>query len=150
MTKIGENLRRYPIYIYYISLIFAPIGLTSCSVFCVLHSSVIIHLTCRISLILRSQLICINTFFKTRSSQNKQGLMQICLLISSLPGKALRMLVEIARLAERFNMHSQSRAWRTWYQNTRTRYSFYQFTHCFTLQTSDYNVIFNFCVDSVS
>ena len=34
-----------------------------------------------------------------------------CLLISSLPGKALRMLVDIARLAERFNMHSQSPAW---------------------------------------
>ena len=31
-----------------------------------------------------------------------------CLLISSLPGKALRMLVDIARLAERFNMYSQS------------------------------------------
>ena len=34
-----------------------------------------------------------------------------CLLISSLPGKALRMLVDIARLAERFNNCSQSRAW---------------------------------------
>ena len=34
-----------------------------------------------------------------------------CLLISSLPGKALRMLVDITRLAERFNMHSQSQAW---------------------------------------
>ena len=33
------------------------------------------------------------------------------LLISSLPGKALRALVDIARLAERFNMRSQSRAW---------------------------------------
>ena len=33
-----------------------------------------------------------------------------CLLISSLPGKALRTLVDIARLAERFNMRSQSRA----------------------------------------
>ena len=32
------------------------------------------------------------------------------LLISSLPGKALRTLVEIARLVERFNMRSQSRA----------------------------------------
>ena len=31
-----------------------------------------------------------------------------CLLISSLPGKALRTLVDIARLAERFNMRSQS------------------------------------------
>ena len=33
------------------------------------------------------------------------------LLISSLPGKALRMLVDIASLAKRFNMCSQSRAW---------------------------------------
>ena len=30
------------------------------------------------------------------------------LLISSLPGKALRMLIDIARLAERFNMRSQT------------------------------------------
>ena len=34
-----------------------------------------------------------------------------CILILSLPGKALRTLVDIARLAERFNMHSQSQAW---------------------------------------
>ena len=33
------------------------------------------------------------------------------LLISSLPDKALRTHVDIARLAERFNMRSQSRAW---------------------------------------
>ena len=33
-----------------------------------------------------------------------------CLLISSLPGKALRTLVDIASLADRFNMRSQSRA----------------------------------------
>ena len=33
------------------------------------------------------------------------------LLISSLPGKALRTLFDIARLAERFNMRSQSQAW---------------------------------------
>ena len=32
----------------------------------------------------------------------------LCLLISSLPGNALRTLVDIARLAERFNMRSQS------------------------------------------
>ena len=31
-----------------------------------------------------------------------------CILISSLPGKSLRTLVEIARLAERFNKRSQS------------------------------------------
>ena len=34
-----------------------------------------------------------------------------CLLISSLPGEASRTHVDIARLAERFNMRSQSRAW---------------------------------------
>ena len=33
-----------------------------------------------------------------------------CLLISNLPGKVLRMRVDIARLAERFNMRSKSRA----------------------------------------
>ena len=33
-----------------------------------------------------------------------------CLLISSLPGKALRMLADVARLAKRFNMRSQSEA----------------------------------------
>ena len=40
-----------------------------------------------------------------------QRLLGECLLISSLPGKALRTLVDIARLAERFNKRSQSRAW---------------------------------------
>ena len=34
-----------------------------------------------------------------------------CLLISSSPGNALRTLVYIARLAEQYNMRSQSRAW---------------------------------------
>ena len=34
-----------------------------------------------------------------------------CLLISSLPGNALRTLVDIARLAERFIMRSQSLVW---------------------------------------
>ena len=43
-------------------------------------------------------------------TQNIENIGQ-CLLISSLPGKALRTLVDIARLAERFNMRSQSRAW---------------------------------------
>ena len=36
-----------------------------------------------------------------------------CLLISSWPGKALRTFVDIARLAERINMRSQSLAWST-------------------------------------
>ena len=38
----------------------------------------------------------------------------------------------------------------TLYQKTRTRYFIYQLTHCFTLQTSDYDVIFDFCVDLAS
>ena len=48
-----------------------------------------------------------------------------CLLVASLPGKALRTLVDIARLA-------------------------YQFSHCFTFQTSDNDVIFDSCIDSAS
>ena len=36
---------------------------------------------------------------------------KLCLLISSLPGKALRTHVDIERLAEQFNIRSQSRAW---------------------------------------
>ena len=34
-----------------------------------------------------------------------------CHLISSLPGEALRTLVDIARLVEHFNKHFQSGAW---------------------------------------
>ena len=41
----------------------------------------------------------------------KYGVLGECLLISSLPGKALRTLVNTAMLAERFNMRSESRAW---------------------------------------
>ena len=43
--------------------------------------------------------------------QCKERILGECLLISSLPGKALRTLVDIARLTERFNMRFQSRAW---------------------------------------
>ena len=60
------------------------------------------------------------------------------------------MHIGIARLAERLNMHSQNRAWKTLYQKMQTWYSIYQFTHCFTLQTSGYDVIFDFCVESGS
>ena len=38
----------------------------------------------------------------------------------------------------------------TWYQKTQTWYSIYQFTYRFTLQTIDYDVLFNFCVISAS
>ena len=37
-----------------------------------------------------------------------QRILGECLSISSLPGKVLRMLVDITRLAELFNMRSQS------------------------------------------
>ena len=49
-------------------------------------------------------------------------------MLSSLPGKALRTVFDIAMF---------------WY-------SIYQFTHCFTLQAREYDVIFDFCVDSAS
>ena len=42
-------------------------------------------------------------------SRLKYRILGECLLISSLPGKALRTHVDIARLAKRFNMRSQSR-----------------------------------------
>ena len=45
------------------------------------------------------------------NSLYRERILGECLLKSSLPGKALRMHVDITRLAERFNMHSQSRAW---------------------------------------
>ena len=41
----------------------------------------------------------------------KKRILGECLLMSSLPGKALRTLVDIARLAGRFSIRSQSRAW---------------------------------------
>ena len=74
----------------------------------------------------------------------------------------MRTLVDIARLAERFNMRSQSRALPS--DSTCVlkaepgkliikRHSpdilFISLPHCFTLQTSDNDIIFDFCVDSV-
>ena len=38
----------------------------------------------------------------------KNRILGECLMISSLPGMALRTLVDVARLAQRFNMRSQS------------------------------------------
>ena len=64
-------------------------------------------------------------------------------MISSLPGKALRMLVDIVRLAERFNMHSRSRGIKRHEPG-----NLFMFTHCFTLQNRGNGVIFDICVDS--
>ena len=67
--------------------------------------------------------------------------------MSSLPGKALRMCVDITSHSTRI---LKAEPGRLDYQKTQTCYSIYQFTHYFTLQNSDYDVIFNFCVDSAS
>ena len=56
-----------------------------------------------------------------------------CLLISSLTGKALRTLVDIARLAELDIKRREP-----------------GILYCFSLQTSDYDVIFDFCVEPAS
>ena len=45
------------------------------------------------------------------TTTEKNRILGECLLISGLPGKSLRTLVDIARLAKRFNMRSQSQAW---------------------------------------
>ena len=70
--------------------------------------------------------------------------------MSSLPGKAFKTLVDIARLAEQFDMRSQSRAWLTSYQKTQTWYFIYLFTSLLTGQTSDIDVFIDFCVNSMS
>ena len=47
------------------------------------------------------------------------------LLISNLPGLALRMLVELLSKPCNVNKHSKSLAWYTWYQKTLTKYSLF-------------------------
>ena len=48
---------------------------------------------------------------KHRATKDKWRILGECLLISSLQGKVLRTLIDIARLAEQFNKRSQSQAW---------------------------------------
>ena len=60
------------------------------------------------------------------------------------------MLVDISRLAEGFNMRSQTKPGKIDIKLRKPGYSIYQFIHCVKLQTSDYDVIFDFCVDSSS
>ena len=50
-----------------------------------------------------------NMEIKTLKQSINKPILGERLLISSLPGKALRTLVDIARLAEQFNKRSQSR-----------------------------------------
>ena len=47
----------------------------------------------------------------TGHKENNLDLLGGCHLISKFPDKAMRALVNIARLVERINMRSQSRAW---------------------------------------
>ena len=70
-------------------------------------------------------------------------------MISSLLGKALRTLVDIARLAERFNMGSQSRA-SLISKDANLVFLFISLPIVEHSSTSDYDVNFDFCVDSVS
>ena len=60
---------------------------------------------------------------------NTQRILSECLLISNLPSKASRMLVDIARLAERFNMCSKAEPDKHDI-NGRKPGILYQFTHC--------------------
>ena len=74
------------------------------------------------------------------------------LLISSLPGKALRTLVDIARLAEQKLSNStclhKAEPGKIDIK-TRTWYSIYLFTNVIIVETSDYDVIFRYCVDTM-
>ena len=79
-------------------------------------------------------------------------------MISCLPGKALRMLVDIARLAKRLTFRGLPSDSACVLKaepgkldiNRREPGILYQFTYCFSLQTNDYDGIFYFCVDSAS
>ena len=61
-------------------------------------------------------------------------------LISRLQGKVLRTLLRASDST--FVLKAEPGKLETWY-------SIYQFTNCFTLQ-SDYDVIFEFCVESAA
>ena len=73
-------------------------------------------------------------------------------MISSLPGKALRTLVDIARLAKPRDSTCLLKAEPDKLDIKRHEPGIllHQFTHCFTLQNSDNDIIFDFCVDSAS
>ena len=70
-------------------------------------------------------------------------------MISSLPDKALRMLVDIPRLAEDSTCVFKAEPGKFDIKRRVPGILIYQYTHRFTLQTSDYDVILDFCVDSI-
>ena len=81
---------------------------------------------------------------------------------TSLPGKALRTHVDIARLAERFNMRTsrglpsdstyvlKAEPGKLYIKICEPGILFISLPIVDTLQTSDYDLIFDFCVDSAS
>ena len=71
-------------------------------------------------------------------------------MISSLPGKALRMLLESRGLPSDSTCILEAEPGKLDIKKTRTWYSINQFTHWFTRQTSDYDIIIDFCVYSAS
>ena len=72
-----------------------------------------------------------------------------CLLISSLPGKASRTLVDIARLAEQINSLLKAKPGKLDIERLEPGIIFIT-THCFTLQSSDYDISFDYCIVSAS
>ena len=81
-------------------------------------------------------------FIVTLCMHFKYRLLGECILISSLPGNALRTLVDIAS--------NSSCVLKTEPGKHDVWYSVYQFTYCFTRRTSDCDVFFDMCDDSAS
>ena len=71
------------------------------------------------------------------------------LLISSLPGKALRMLVDITRLAERSTCVLKAQPGKLVIKRRKPGVLFISFTRWFTLQTSNFDVFFTLVSFSV-
>ena len=79
----------------------------------------------------------------------KQRILGECLLISSLTDKALRMPVELRGLQSDSPCILNAEPGKFDIKRHSPGNSIYQFTHWFTLQTSDYGVTIDFCGFSV-
>ena len=77
-----------------------------------------------------------------------QKLYPECLLMTSLPGKAPRMHVESRGLPSDSTCVIEAKPGKLYIK--RHKYSIYQFKSWFTLQTSNYDVSIDLCVDSTS
>ena len=71
-------------------------------------------------------------------------------MISSLPGKALRMLAESQGLPANSTYNVKAKPGKLDIKRRKPVFYFISFTSCFTVQTSDYDVIIDFCVNSMS